>query len=263
MTDSYFVGVDVGASATKVAVIDADGALCGKTVIPSGFDFYAAGEAALDTAFADAGISSDQATFVLATGYGRSNVPSATATKTEISCHARGAYHVFKKRMTLIDIGGQDNKVIEIDEHGKRLDFKMNRKCAAGTGAFIEEIARRINLPMDALDGLARKSTKNVEIGSFCTVFSATEILALIRQGTDVQDIVRGVFWSVAKRIGEMAPLSDNIVVTGGVVAYNPIVIELLGQLSGARVVAPPYPQLCGAIGAALYAKDASEQDRN
>jgi activator of 2-hydroxyglutaryl-CoA dehydratase len=116
---------------------------------------------------------------------------------------------------------------------------------------------------MDALDGLARKSTKNVEIGSFCTVFSATEILALIRQGTDVQDIVRGVFWSVAKRIGEMAPLSDNIVVTGGVVAYNPIVIELLGELSGARVVAPPYPQLCGAIGAALYAKDASEQDRN
>jgi activator of 2-hydroxyglutaryl-CoA dehydratase len=111
---------------------------------------------------------------------------------------------------------------------------------------------------MEEMDALARQSTKNVEIGSFCTVFSATEILALIRQGTEVRDIVRGVFLSVAKRIAEMAPLSENIVATGGVVAHNPIVIELLAELSGARVVAPPYPQFAGAMGAAFYALDAS-----
>jgi predicted CoA-substrate-specific enzyme activase len=260
MGDSYFVGVDVGASATKVAVVAVDGSLRGRAVVPSGFDFSVASKNALDTAFKNAAMSSDDVVHIFSTGYGRGNVASADGSKTEISCHARGAYQFFNKKMTLIDIGGQDNKVIEVDENGKRLDFKMNRKCAAGTGAFIEEMARRIEVPMEDMDALARKSTKNVEIGSFCTVFSATEILALIRRGTAVQDIVRGVFLSVAKRIGEMAPLSDHIVATGGVVAYNPIVIELLAELSGARVVAPPYPQFSGAMGAALYALDAWQE---
>ncbi len=259
MGDAYFVGVDVGASATKVAVIDGSRALRGKAVVPSGFDFNAASSRALEAAYQDAGMDANQVVSVLATGYGRDNVTSADATKTEISCHARGAYQVFANKMTLVDIGGQDNKIIEIDDHGKRLDFKMNRKCAAGTGAFIEEIARRIDVPMEEMDALARQSDKKVEIGSFCTVFSATEILALIRQGTAVPDIVRGVFLSVAKRIAEMAPLSANIVATGGVVAYNPIVIELLAELSGARVAAPPYPQFAGAMGAALYALDLNE----
>lgn len=256
MEASYYIGLDMGASFTKAVVLDARGSVRGRSVVSSGFDFSQAGERALAGATSEAGVSPADSTTVFSTGYGRNNAVTSAGTKTEISCHARGAFQVFKRGMTLVDIGGQDNKIIEIDDAGKRLDFKMNRKCAAGTGAFIEEMARRMDLPMEEMDSLARKSTRHVEIGSFCTVFSATEILALIRRGTEVQDIVRGVFSSVAKRIGEMAPLSSRIVATGGVVAHNPIVLDLLAEVSGSDVVAPPYPQFTGALGAALYALD-------
>jgi predicted CoA-substrate-specific enzyme activase len=192
----------------------------------------------------------------VATGYGRKNVDLASDVKTEIACHARGAHHFFPMPITIVDIGGQDNKIIKLDAAGNRLDFKMNRKCAAGTGAFLDEIARRIGVRLEEMEGLARQSTEHVEIGSFCTVFSATEILALARRGAKVPDIVKGSFRSVVKRVAEMDPLTGTVVATGGVVAHNPLIVELLSEIIGSRVRTPPHPQLAGAIGAALFARD-------
>ena len=132
----------------------------------------------------------------------------------------------------------------------------MNRKCAAGTGAFVEEIAARILIPVSELDALARKSTEEVSIGSFCTVFSGTEILALVRQGVETPDIVKGVFRSVLKRILEMDPLDGTVILTGGVAGNNPIVAQMLSEMLGKEVKQPPDPQLAGALGAALFARE-------
>jgi len=219
-------------------------------------DFASASAAAFKAALEEADAVAGDVAYGVSTGYGRRNVAFTQETKTEIACHARGAYYHFPGAMSIIDIGGQDNKVIEVDAKGNRIDFKMNRKCAAGTGAFLEEIARRMDVPIEEMERLARESTEHVEIGSFCTVFSATEILALIRRGVKRPDIARGAFRSVVKRVTEMASFAGTVVATGGVVAHNPIVVEILGEAIGREVKTPPDPQFAGAFGAALYAAD-------
>jgi predicted CoA-substrate-specific enzyme activase len=155
-----------------------------------------------------------------------------------------------------VDIGGQDSKIIKLDARGRRVGFQMNRKCAAGTGAFLEEIARRLDISIDDLNGLARAASKTAQIGSYCTVFTATEVLDRIRAGEKVDDIVRGLFDSVAKRILEMDTLTGRVIMTGGVVAFNDIVAELLSTRAGIEVEIAPHPQETGAFGAALYAKE-------
>jgi predicted CoA-substrate-specific enzyme activase len=156
--------------------------------------------------------------------------------------------------VTIIDIGGQDNKIIKLDGAGKRHSFKMNRKCAAGTGAFLEEMSMRLNIPLEEMNALAMQSENMVEISSFCTVFSATEVLEKIRHGKKVPDILKGLFFSVIKRVLEMDSMTDTVVLTGGVVAHNPIIIGMIREASGKNIRVPEHPQLTGAFGAALYA---------
>jgi predicted CoA-substrate-specific enzyme activase len=191
---------------------------------------------------------------VVSTGYGRKNVAYSRETRTEIGCHASGCYYYFPLAITIIDIGGQDNKVIKLDERGRRLSFKMNRKCAAGTGAFLEEMSARLDIPLERMNALAEASTDMVKLGSFCTVFSATEVLENIRHGKRIEDIVKGVFFSVAKRVLEMDALTREVVMTGGVVAHNPYLVEMTAELIGRPIRVPEKPQFTGAIGAALYA---------
>jgi predicted CoA-substrate-specific enzyme activase len=250
-------GIDVGSATTKAVVIDAEGAVVGHHVVRSGASFGGAAEGALSAALEMAGLRRDDLGAVIGTGYGRTNVAGAADTRTEIACHGRGAYHHFPRAITVVDIGGQDNKVIELDEAGKRISFKMNRKCAAGTGAFIEEIAHRLDVPLGELNGLALRSTTALSLNSFCTVFAATEVLARIREGVAVEDLARAAFRSVARRIMESHPLKGEVVLTGGVVAHNSVVVDLLAEARGAvRPLLPPQPQLVGALGAALFARD-------
>ncbi len=256
MSGSSFVGVDIGASRTKVVVLDADKNLIGYSVRKSGTDFAKTAELGLQEALEMAGLDKGQIARCVSTGYGRKNVPFSDNTKTEISCHAKGCYHYFPMAMTIIDIGGQDNKVIKLDENGHRISFKMNRKCAAGTGAFLEEMSMRLDIPLEDMDALARKSTDLVELGSYCTVFSATEVLEKIRQGKKVPDIVKGLFLSVIKRVLEMDSLTDRVVMTGGVVAHNPYLVEMVKEKTDLEVLVPDQPQLTGAVGAALYAME-------
>ncbi|MGD2187219.1 MAG: acyl-CoA dehydratase activase, partial [Desulfobacterales bacterium] len=192
----------------------------------------------------------------IATGYGRKNVSFAEDAKTEIGCHAKGCFYYFPFATTIIDIGGQDNKIIKLDPSGKRTGFKMNRKCAAGTGAFLEEMAMRLDVSLDEMDRLASQSENMVKLGSFCTVFSATEVLENIRQGKKLPDIVKGVFFSMIKRVLEMDALTQKVVMTGGVVAHNPFMVKMTEKIIGRKILVPDHPQLTGAIGAALYAME-------
>lgn len=251
-----FVGIDVGTTTTKAVVMDANKRVLGRSVRRSGTDLASAATMALEGAIGQSGTARETVQIIVATGYGRRNVPFAHDTRTEIGCHGRGCYHYFPEAITVVDVGGQDSKIIKLDADGRRLGFKMNRKCAAGTGAFLEEMAHKLDIPLHDLNGLAQEAKEAAQIGSYCTVFTATEVLDRIRAGERTDGILRGLFDSVAKRIVEMDTLTGRVVMTGGVVAYNPIVSELLSARAGVEVEVAPYPQEMGAFGAALYAEE-------
>jgi len=250
-----FAGIDVGTTTTKAVVIDADKNILGRFVRRSGTDLVYSASQALAEALAQAQAGADSIQALVATGYGRKIVPFAQQTRTEISCDGRGCHHYFPEAITIVDVGGQDCKVIKLDAQGRLVGFKLNRKCAAGTGAFLEEIAHKLDIPIADLNGLAQAATETAKIGSYCTVFTATEILDRIRAGERTEDIVRGLFDSIARRIVEMDTLSGRVIMTGGVVAYNAIVAEILSERAGVRVESAPHPQEVAAFGAALFAE--------
>jgi predicted CoA-substrate-specific enzyme activase len=254
--EKLYCGADIGASTTKVVLLTAAHEIVSHAVVKSGVDFIAASREALQLALRSAGLDSGQIKYTVATGYGRNNVLYRSQSKTEITCQAKGCYFYFPKEMTIVDIGGQDSKIIKVGSDGNVVNFKMNRKCAAGTGTFLEEIASRLGLAVDRLEELAEKSGADVELGSYCTVFTQTEILSKIREGARIEDLAKGAFKSVVKRILEMDTLAQDVVITGGVVAHNRIVAQILSQKLGKEVGVPPLPQVTAAIGAALIAAE-------
>lgn len=243
--------------------MDREGEMKGFSVIRTRFDFEKSSREAFEEALRQAALSREDVGGILATGYGRKAVPFAEACLTEISCQARGCFHYFPRPITIVDIGGQDNKIIHLASDGRRLSFRMNRKCAAGTGAFLEELAARMDLPIEDLDRLARAAKGEEEIGSFCTVFSSTEILAKMRKGSAVEDIVKGIYRSIIKRIAEMEPLCGDVVLTGGVVAHHGILVEMMQEKIPATFLLPPRPQVTCALGAALLAAALLAKDKN
>lgn len=250
-----FCGIDVGSAATKGVVINESLRILGMGLASSGADFAGAARRVFEQALEEAGAAQADVSAVVSTGYGRTNVDFATGRRTEIDCHARGAYHHFPRAITVVDIGGQDNKIIQMDASGRRLKFAMNRKCSAGTGAFLEEMAMRLNVPIDKLSKMAESSTDpGVSIGSYCTVFAMTEILSKVRAGVKAEDLARAALVSVAKRVLETQAIVTDIVATGGVVGHNPIMREILKEILKTEVYIPPHPQHIGALGAALVA---------
>lgn len=252
----YFCGIDIGASAAKLVVIDENRQTVAQALRKSGVDYAETAAECRHDALSAAGLAERQLAATVATGYGRDNVPWADGRMTEIACHGRGAHAHFPEAITVIDIGAQDSKMIHLAPSGRRINFQMNRKCAAGTGAFLEEIAYRLDLPLSKLNGLAEKAVHEVALGSFCTVFASTEVLEKIRAGVKVEEIVKGAFRSVVKRIREMGTLHGAMVLTGGVVAHNPVLAALLGESFGTETRMPPEPQHVGAFGAALFAME-------
>ena len=263
MAQPVYIGLDMGASRTKVVVTDPQGMMLGHAVKKSGIDFAATAGTCLDAALEMAGSGRGDIARAVATGYGRSNVTFVTEScKTEIGCHAKGCFFHFPEAITIIDIGGQDNKIIKLEASGRRSGFKMNRKCAAGTGAFLEEMSGRLDIPLEKMNALARQAKETIKLGSYCTVFSATEVLENIRHGKPVADIIKGIFYSMIMRVLEMDALSDRVVLSGGVVAHNPYLVEMAAELIGRPVFLPEFPQLTGAHGAALYALDSATGDK-
>ncbi len=249
-----FIGVDVGSSYTKLVAVNAKKEIIGWSIRKSGISLSVTSDECLDEVINYTGFKKEDIVKTVSTGYGRKNVVFADMSRTEISCHAKGCFHYFPFAINIVDIGGQDNKVIKLNDRGVRTSFKMNRKCAAGTGAFLEEMSLRLNVPTGDMNEIASSAEGMVQLGSFCTVFSGTEVLKNIGLGKSVGDIVKGLFLSVLQRVIEMESFSNKVVVTGGVVAHNPYLIEMATDLISQSILVPKHPQLTGALGAALCA---------
>lgn len=247
-------GVDVGSVAAKAVVFDPQSrSLLGKAVLPTGWNAREAGERALAAACADAGGA--EPSRVVGTGYGRISLPFADKVVTEITCHARGAVHLFPGTGVVLDIGGQDSKVISTASGGSVQDFLMNDKCAAGTGRFLQVLSGILGMELEELGEAAARGTP-APISSMCAVFAETEIIGLLAQGTPPADIAAGVFRSIARRMRGLAariPLRGECTFTGGL-ATSPAFSGLLAEELGVPVNVPEHPQLVGAVGAALIA---------
>ncbi len=193
---------------------------------------------------------------LVATGYGRNLARQATRQVTEITCHAQGIFREFNHGGTLVDIGGQDSKVIRITNEGKVLDFAMNDKCAAGTGRFLENTSRRLAVQVERMGDEALSTTEEVSISSTCTVFAESEIVSLLAHGVPISSILRGLHRSLVKRIIALirtVGLETPFMLSGGVVR-NPAIRYMLAEETGEEIILPEFPQLMGAYGAALIA---------
>ena len=252
----YFAGIDIGSTMTKAAIIH--GGIVWSVIGPTGPEQRKLAGKVMQEALKKAGLSFEEISYLVATGYGRINVPFADKQITEISCHARGVNSIFPQARTIIDIGGQDVKGIRIDAKGKPVDFVMNDKCAAGTGRFLEVIAGALGIELDDLSKTAAASKKPARISSLCTVFAAQEVASRLSEGAPLSDLVAGIHQSVAERILRTVSrlsVEKEIVITGGG-AKNGHLVKMLAERLGAAVLVPQEPLLTGAIGAAMLGKD-------
>jgi predicted CoA-substrate-specific enzyme activase len=255
-------GIDVGSSTTKVVLLDENQNILARNIIPSGGRFVSACEQCFQMALNDAGVRRDSVKLVISTGYGRKRIPFDCEDITEITCHAKGVHFLLPDTRTVIDIGGQDSKVIKLNETGKIVTFVMNDKCAAGTGRFLEVIARALEVDLDDMRELHLKSKKLVPISNFCTVFAESEVISLMAQGHDIPDIIRGINSAVASRIIALMNRvtgEEDIALTGGVAKNQGVIFEMKGQTNGKRIMVPEEPQATGALGAALIALERVE----
>lgn len=250
------VGIDIGSTATK-AVLLVDGRIAGQVVIATGWDPRQAGRDAFDSLLECSGLSEDDVNAVVGTGYGRVSLPFADRRVTEVTCHARGAEYMVPGSRLVVDIGGQDSKFIALDGRGHVTDFIMNDKCAAGTGRFLQVMAGVLDMSLDELGELALTSEPAV-ISSMCTVFAESEVIGLLARGVDKGAIAAGVVQSIAKRLptllGRM-PQVSQITFTGGL-ATNPAICRRIEQCLGLPLQVPQFPQVAGALGAALIASE-------
>jgi predicted CoA-substrate-specific enzyme activase len=256
-------GIDVGSSTTKLVGVDAEGGLCWHILEDSEPRaeeqierlVQRAAEAAASRTVS--GEDRDlQAGPLVATGYGRKLVRRADRVVTEITCHARGVYRALGHGGTLVDVGGQDSKVIGLSPEGEVLDFAMNDKCAAGTGRFLENTCRRLGVDLEHLGEVALSAREEATLSSTCTVFAESEIVSLLAHGVAVEPILRGLHKALVQRLVAMirtVGLRPPLMLSGGV-ARNPAIAHLLEAETGERVIVPPNPQLMGAYGAALVA---------
>uniref|UniRef100_A0A7C2N6F1 2-hydroxyglutaryl-CoA dehydratase n=1 Tax=Archaeoglobus fulgidus TaxID=2234 RepID=A0A7C2N6F1_ARCFL len=247
-------GIDIGSLTAKCALMR-DGELIAYRIIRVSPDLEETAIKVFEETLRAAGIEKEEVGRVIATGYGRNKVSFADKKVTEISCHAKGALYFIPTAKTVVDIGGQDSKVIAI-ENGRVVEFVMNDKCAAGTGRFLEVMAAALNLKVEELGDVAEKAEKATKISSTCTVFAESEVISHLASGEKVEDIVAGIHEAIASRIAAMArrvKIEPDIVLTGGV-AKNRAMKKALEREFGMEIKLPPEPQIVGAVGAALFA---------
>ena len=246
----------MGSTMTKVVIMGRDGDIRARVESHTGAEHRHLANKVMEEALEQVNLPFDEISYVIATGYGRINVPFATKTVTEITCHARGAYRLFPSTRTVIDMGGQDSKVISIDAEGRVSDFVMNDKCAAGTGRFLEVMAGALEVDLEEMGERSARARNGVVISSMCTVFAESEVISLIAAGCSKNDIIRGLHEAISKRIFTMAGklrMERPITMTGGV-AKNRGIVDALGRLLKSRIQLPEEPQIVGALGAALSA---------
>jgi predicted CoA-substrate-specific enzyme activase len=255
---AYAGGVDVGSTQTKAVVIDEHGIIVGRALVDTGANVIQAAQDAFDTALRVLGLSEQEVEYVIGTGYGRYRVTFGNDQVTEISCHARGAVHLFPNTRTVVDMGGQDTKAILVSDSGDIIDFCMNDKCAAGTGRFLGAASSALDIPLDELGSTAMRSTHPIKISTTCTVFAESEVLSWLGKGKKIEDILWGVHKSIATRSAGLmrrVGVEDEVTFTGGV-SRNPAMVAALEERVGVKLNVSDDCHYIGALGAALFALD-------
>lgn len=257
------LGIDIGSTATKAVVLDGEASIVAHAIVPLG-----AGTSGVDKALAalerDAGIHQADIAYTVATGYGRQTFDGADAQVSELSCHARGVAYRMPSVRTIIDIGGQDAKVIRLDDNGMMSNFVMNEKCAAGTGRFLDVMAGVLETTVGQLGELDAQATEPAVISSTCTVFAESEVISRLAGKEPLTNIVAGIHESVAQRTAGLAKrlgVKPELAMTGGV-AQNAGVVRALERTLGEPITVPDNPQINGSLGAALYALDKVRRGR-
>ncbi|MCD8216449.1 MAG: acyl-CoA dehydratase activase [Clostridiales bacterium] len=251
----YVMGIDSGSTSTNAVIINEKKEIVSWAVVRTGAKSGESAEKILQEILKEAGLPREAVSLIVSTGYGRVSIPFADRNVTEISCHGKGAHFLNPAVRTILDIGGQDSKAIRLNEQGDVVDFVMNDKCAAGTGRFLEMMARTLEIGIDELGPVSLQSKENVEISSMCSVFAESEVISLIAQNKETADIAHGIHRAIAgkalsllKRVG----LEQEFMMTGGV-AKNPGVVKVLEEMLGAPLYIYEQPEIVGALGAALY----------
>ncbi len=256
MCGDVFAGIDVGSSSTESVILDGGGAIIGFSIVQTGANSTDAANVSLDQALQAADGTREDIRALVATGYGRISIPFADRKVTEISCHAHGAFHLFPNIGTVIDLGGQDSKVIYVGKGGKVLDFNMNDKCAAGTGRFLEVMADKLQVPLDDMGPLSLAAGGEVQISSVCTVFAESEVVSLVAQNHPKDEIIRGLHKAIVNRVLGMVKsigVHGEVAMTGGV-AKNSGVVRMISEKLGKPILVYDEPRIVGALGAALMA---------
>jgi len=261
----YYMGIDIGSLSTETVILDGTGSVVSYDISATGADSRISGEQSSARAMEGGRVPAKEIGFVVATGYGRMSIPIVNKTVTEITCHARGARYLFPKTRTILDIGGQDSKVIRLSEDGKVVDFVMNDKCAAGTGRFLEVMARTLEVELRDMGPLSLKSSELIPISSMCTVFAESEVVSLIAQSKPKEDILNSIHNSICTRIIAMVDRigpEAQLTMTGGVAKNSGVVEQIRSQL-GMDPNVPDEPQIVGALGAALIAAAVARLDNS
>jgi predicted CoA-substrate-specific enzyme activase len=262
-----FAGVDIGSVTTKAVIINEKDKILAFSLIPTSYDRKKSGAEVLSLALGKIQQPENSIKYIVSTGYGRRAFNSSGKVLPEIICHAKGTKFLVPTVRTIIDIGGQDSKVMELDENGGIVRFEMNDKCAAGTGRFLEVLTERIlNLPLDELGSLALKSKQGCTLSSVCTVFAESEIISLLSEHKAKEDIAYGISKAIARRVigmgsGGQINYKEPIVFSGGV-AKNIGVVKAIEEELGKKVVALEEPQITAALGAAIFAKEHTQKAR-
>jgi (R)-2-hydroxyacyl-CoA dehydratese activating ATPase len=257
-----YAGIDIGSLTTETVLIDEKGTLVSSHISSTGPNSQWAAERSFRQARKEAGLSMDQIGYVVATGYGRVSAPMAHKTITEITCHGLGAYYLFPKTRLVIDVGGQDSKVIKLGPRGNIVHFAMNDKCAAGTGRFLEVMAQALEITLEAMGPLSLKSHQEMAISSMCTVFAESEVIALVAQAIPIEDILDGIHQAICYRLTGMLDqlgVEPEVTMSGGV-AKNIGIVQKIQKKLGLTINIPQEPQIVGALGAALLAREHSRQ---
>lgn len=258
MGKGYFAGIDSGSTSTDVVILNKDKEIVTGIILPTGAGAAIGAERALEEALKDANLQREDIDALVTTGYGRTAIQEGDKSITEITCHARGAHYLNPEVRTVVDIGGQDSKVIRLDETGAVVNFVMNDKCAAGTGRFLEMMARTMEMTLDKMSVTGLKYDEDITISSMCTVFAESEVVSLIAQNKKTDDIVHGLNKAVAAKTASLAKRvggEDKYMMTGGV-SKNQGLVRTLEEKLGTELVISDKAQLCGALGAALFAAD-------
>jgi predicted CoA-substrate-specific enzyme activase len=253
----YFAGVDIGSTMTKVVLMDKAGNLLSFVKGPTGAEHRQLANEVMRQALEQASLQIDDISYIVATGYGRLNVPFADRQITELSCHARGVSSLFPNARTAIDIGGQDAKCMRID-NARLVSFVMNDKCAAGTGRFLEVTATTLGIKLEDMGDISLKATRQIQISNLCTIFAQQEVVALLSRGEKLENILAGLHDALASRVAALVRrlgIEPDLVLTGGV-AKNIGMVEAMKQNLGCEIFVPEEPLLTGALGAAILAKE-------